>query len=175
VGRARSGHSSVRPRRRTAHSSADITAVHRFRSTGNQVRINIPVKTWRWTRCARNFRQQVWATQSLWCVADVWHQALGERPVCHRCAHRSMTVTFMRSTSRSRFYSPMWSTQWTSPRWSCGAVARDHGRAGLPRGGGVRRGLRARSASLPVTRSCRCSAPGRRSAVALDGLGALCQ
>jgi class 3 adenylate cyclase len=21
----------------------------------------------------------------LWCVADVWHQALGERPVCHSC------------------------------------------------------------------------------------------
>ena len=35
--------------------------------------------------------------------------------------------------------------------------------------------MRARSISLPVTGSWRCSAAGRRSALALAGLGALCQ
>jgi Phage capsid family len=45
-------------------SSTDMTAGHRLRSTGNQVRVKIPVKTWRRTRCGRNCGQQVWATQS---------------------------------------------------------------------------------------------------------------
>jgi hypothetical protein len=41
-----------------------MTAGHRLRSTGNQVRVKIPVKTCRRTRCGRNCGQQVWATQS---------------------------------------------------------------------------------------------------------------
>ena len=90
-------------------------------------------------------------------------------------AHQSTRVTPMRSTSRSRFYSPMWSTRWTSPRW----LVRSGCARSWPRWSTARRcwcsANGARSASLPVTGSWRCSAAGRRSALALAGLGALCQ
>lgn len=54
----------------------------------------------------------------LWCVARrVAPSPLENARFATAAAHQSTTVTPMRSTSRSRFYSPMWSTRWTSPRW----------------------------------------------------------
>ena len=110
----------------------------------------------------------------LWCVADVWHQPLENARFATAAAHQSTAVT-PASRSRSRFYSPMWSTRWTSPRW----LVRSGCARSWPRWSTARRwwcsALRARSASLPVTGSWWCSAAGRRSALALAGLGALCQ
>ena len=40
----------------------------------------------------------------IWCVADVWHQALENARFATVAAHQSTTVTPMRSTSRSRFF-----------------------------------------------------------------------
>ena len=46
-------------------------------------------------------------------MADVCTTSLDNARFATAAAHQSTTVTPMRS--RSRFYSPMWSTRWTSP------------------------------------------------------------
>jgi len=62
-----------------------MTTGHRLRSTGNQVRVKIPVNTWRRTRCGRNCGQQLWATQSSLVRGRRVAPSLDERPVCHSC------------------------------------------------------------------------------------------
>jgi len=115
-------------------SSTDMIAGHRLRSTGDQVRVKIPVKTWRRTRCGRNCGQQVWATQSSVVRGRRVHHILGQRPVCHSCgspvddsdAHAEQVTVLFADVVHSMDIASDW----------CGAVARDHGRAGRPRGGG---------------------------------------
>ena len=46
-------------------------------------------------------------------MADVCTTSLDNARFATAAAHQSTTVTPMRS--RSRFYSPVWSTRWTSP------------------------------------------------------------
>jgi hypothetical protein len=102
-------------------------------------------------------------------------QPLGERPVCHSCGspiddsdayaeYKQVTVLFADVVHSMDI------------AWLVGAERlREIMVALVDRAAVVCSALRARWASLPVTGSWWCSAPGRRSALALAGLGALCQ
>jgi len=108
----------------------------------------------------------------LWCVADVCTTSLDNARFATAAAHQSTTVTPMRS--RSRFYSPMWSTRWTSPPIGAERL-REIMAALVDRAAVVVQCSEGMVGGLSMTGSWWCSAAGRRSALALAGLGALCQ
>ena len=62
-----------------------MTAGHRLRSTETKSASRFPLRPGVGRAAVAIAGSRSGQLKVLWCVADVWHQALGERPVCHSC------------------------------------------------------------------------------------------